>query len=153
MARSFQKYCRISQKGYLILIDCLFCIPSRKFLLGFYLKDVIFFFLSSLTGSVLLVMLFKIDMLVYVTAGKISVPGKVVLIWESCQVNVFAFMLLYSMSNLNNYTLILCYLCNSLHLTSSTSFKGFLTLSNVLIRNAMQAVDLSKSHKVFLFQV
>lgn len=65
----------------------------------------------------------------------------------------FAFILLYSMSNLNNYTLILCYLCNSLHLTSSTSFKGFLTLSNVLIRNAMQAVDLSKSHEVFLFQV
>lgn len=37
------------------------------------------------------------------------------------------------MSNLNNCTLILCYLCNSLHLSSSISFKDFLTLSNALI--------------------
>jgi len=80
MARSFQKYYRISQKGYVIQINWLFCIPSMQFALEFYLKDVIFFFPSSLSSSAVLVRLFKIDMLVYITAGKITVPGKAILI-------------------------------------------------------------------------
>lgn len=85
MARSFQKR-RISQKCYLKLINWLFCIPSMRLPLEFYLKDVIFFFTSSLTSSAVLVALFKIGMLVYITPRKISVPRRVIFIWESYQV-------------------------------------------------------------------
>lgn len=116
-----------------------------KFPLEFYQKDGTFFFSSFLTRSAVWVRLFKVSMIVYITPGKISVPGKMTVIRESHQASFSCLYpsLFYKQSN--NYTLILYYLCNSLHLTSSTSFKDFLTFSNTLIRN--WAVDLSKSRQ------
>lgn len=115
-----------------------------KFPLDFYQKDGTFFFSSSLTSSVVSVRLFKISVIVYITPGKISVPGKKTVIREPHQASFPCLYpsLFYEQSN--HYTLILYYLCNSLHLTSSTSFRDFLTFSNPLIRN--WAVDLSKYH-------
>lgn len=90
-------------------------------------------------------MLLKIDTLVYITAGKISVPGKIILIWESYQVKFSCLCCPLFCKQSYNDILILCYLCNFLHLTSSTGFKDFLTLSNALVGN--WAIDLSKSHR------